>query len=46
MAEAADDVTNLLILRVLGLLICTDTGNSDNGVSSMIVMVLFNYLKK
>ena len=46
MYEAADDVPNVLIPRMLVLLIYTYTGNSDNGVSSMIVMILFHYLKK
>ena len=45
MAEEVDDVPNVLILYMLALLICTYTGNYDNGVSSMIVMALFNYLK-
>ena len=45
MDESADDVTNVLMLHVLVLLICTATGNSDNSVSSIIVMVLFNYFK-
>ena len=45
MAEAADDVPHVTTLRVLVVLICTATVNSDNGVSSMIVMVMFNYLK-
>ena len=40
-----DGVTNLLILCVLVLLVCTSTGNYDNGVSSIIAVVMFNYLK-
>ena len=45
MSEAADDVPNVLMLIAMVLLICTTTFNSDNGVSSVIFMVLFNYLK-
>ena len=45
MGEAADDFTYVLTLRVLVLIIYTATGNYDNGLSSMIVMVVFNYLK-
>ena len=45
MTEAADGVTNLLMLRVLILLTFIATGNYDNGVSSLIVMVMFNYFK-
>ena len=45
MDEVADDVPNVLTVRVLVLLICTSTVNYDNGVSSMIVMFLFNSLK-
>ena len=41
--ESADDVPNVLTLRVLVLLIYRATGNPDNGVSSLIFMVLFNY---
>ena len=41
MAEAADDVPNELMLRVLVLLTYTYTGNYENGVSSVIGMVLF-----
>ena len=44
-AEAADYVPNLLMIRVPVPFVCTSTGNSDNIVSSMNVMVLFNYLK-
>ena len=44
-AESANDVPNVLMIRVLVLLIFTATGNSVNGVSSIIVMVMFNYLK-
>ena len=46
MAEAADDVPYVLMLRVLSPLIRTAPGNSDNGVSSMIDIVLINYKKK
>ena len=46
MSEAADDVPNVLMLYVLVPLMCTVTGNYDNSASSMIVMVLFDYLKK
>ena len=45
MSEASDDVTNVIMLRVLVLLICIATGISKNCVSSMIAMVLFKYLK-
>ena len=41
MTEAADDVPNVLIIRVMVVLTCKYTGNFENGVSSMIVMVLF-----
>ena len=44
-SEAAGILTGVLMICVMGLLICTSTGNSDNIVSSMNVMVLFNYLK-
>ena len=42
-AEVAYDAHTVLMLHVMIFLICTATGNSDNGVYSMIVMVLFNY---
>ena len=45
MAEEKDDVPNVLMLLALVLLICTATGNYDNGASYVFVMVLFNYLK-
>ena len=40
LTESADDATNLLTLRVLVIITCTSTGNSGNGVASMIVMVM------
>ena len=40
MTEATDDAPNVLTLCVLVLLTCTAPGNSGNGVSSVIVMVL------
>ena len=45
MSEMMGDVPNVLMLRMLVLLICTDTGNSENGLFSMIVIILFHYLK-
>ena len=45
MAKAEGGVPNVLAICVLVLLICIATGNPENGVSSMIIMVLFNYLK-
>ena len=38
--EAADHDPNVLMLCVLVLLTCTSTGNYDNGLSLIIVMVL------
>ena len=38
--EAAGDAPNVPTLRVMVLFTCTATGNSGNGVSSMIFMVL------
>ena len=49
MAEAADYVPNLLMIRLSVPFICTSTVNSDNSLSSIIFMVLltlfFVYLK-
>ena len=39
--EAADGVPNEIMLRVLVLITCTDTDNYDNGLSYMIVMVIY-----
>ena len=41
MTEAVYDVYNVIMIRVLVLLTCTYTGNSENGVYFVIVMVLF-----
>ena len=38
--EVSDDDPDVITLRVLVLLICTADGNYDNGVSSMIFMVM------
>ena len=38
--EVSDDDPDVITLRVLVLLICTADGNYDNGVSSIIFMVI------